>query len=378
MFDNFFASANKKRMYLFIINVFLLNLFLVGCQSSTHKSSSKNSHHTVVKKVPPFEKALVFYASDDPIWLPYFSNVFTRRISEDGIFEAVQNRDLNKEWMANSTGNREDINLENKFLQFSTKIKDYVKTGKMQMARKASIFSMKEASILLSNNSSSVSFSYATLAFWSAVANIHFSDSQVKNYALIYEKYSSFSIKDALEAQVDVKIVDKLKSLTAPLLAKQRSVKILNSKNCAVFIDGQELKSTTVVLPAKMQSVISASCSNGAFSQIFTAEKYTTIRISPYLPSSFYSMPNPSALPKEQILAARPAAVILIFWSHSDKYMESYVIEPKNFSVVKKTRILLSTKKDLDEAGDNLIAFLKSVGTISSKTSPSSLTSSIN
>ena len=378
MFDNFFAPVNNKRIYLFIINGFLLNLILVGCQSSSHKSASKNSHHTVVKKSSQYEKALVFYASDDPLWLPYFSNAFTRRISEDGIFEAVQNRDLNKEWMANSIGNREDINLENKFFQFSNKIKEYVKAGSLQKARKFSIASMKEASTLLSNNPSSVSFSYATLAFWAAVANINFSDAQTKNYALIYEKYSSFSVKDTLEAQVDVKIVDKLKTLTAPLLAKQRSVRILNTKNCAVFVDGQELKSTSVLLPAKMQSVISASCSNGSFSQTFTADKYSTIRISPYLPSSFYSMPNPSALPKEQILAARPAAVILIFWSHSGKYMESFVIDPKNFSVVKKTRILLSTKKDLDEAGDNLIAFLKSVSPSSSKTSPTSLTSSIN
>jgi hypothetical protein len=378
MNDNFFASVSKKRKCLFIINVFLLNLFLVGCQSVNHKITSKNSQRNVLKKSSQNEKALVFYASDDPLWLPYFSNAFTRRISDDGIYEAVQNRDLNKEWLSNSIGTIESINLENKFSQFSNKIKEYLKTGNLQKARKVSIVFMKEAALLLSNNPESVSFSYATLAFWSAVANIKFSETQSKSYALIYEKYSSFSLKDALEAQVDVNSVDMLKALTSPLILKQRSVKILNSNNCAVFVDGQELKSSTVKLPAKMQSVLSASCSNGSFSQIFTAEKFSTIRISPYLSSSFYSMPNPSALPKEQILAARPAAVILIYWSHSGKFMESCIIEPKNFSIVKKTRILLSTKKDLDEAGDNLIAFLKSLGTISSKTSPSSLTSSIN
>lgn len=379
MSHNFFASVNKKQKYLFITYILLLNLFFVGCQSSEHKLSKK-THHTVAKKSPQFERALIFYASDDPIWLPYFSNAFTRRISEDGIFDAIQNRDLNKEWMLNSIGNRENVNLENKFLQFSNKIKELIKNGKTQKAQKIFIAAMKEASILLANNPSSVSFSYATLAFWSTIASLSASNAQAqtKSYALIYEKYSSFSIKDALETQVDIKIVDKLKALTTPLLAKQKSVKIINSKNCTVFIDGQELKSTAVILPTKMQSVISASCSNGSFSQIFMAEKYSTIKVSPYLPSLFYSMPSPSALPKEQILAAKPAVVILVFWSHSGKYMDSYLIDPKNFSVVRKTRILLYTKKDLDEAGDNLIAFLKSVATLTFKTSSSSLTSSIN
>lgn len=89
-------------------------------------------------------------------------------------------------------------------------------------------------------------------------------------------------------------------------------------------------------------------------------------------------MPNPSALPKEQVLATRASAVILIYWSHSGKYMDSLVIEPKSFTVVKKTRISLSTKKDLDEAGDNLIAFLKAASNEIPKTSSSRLTSAAN
>jgi hypothetical protein len=89
-------------------------------------------------------------------------------------------------------------------------------------------------------------------------------------------------------------------------------------------------------------------------------------------------MPSVASLPKEQILSLRPSAIILIYWSHSDKYMESQLVDPKSFSVVKKTRILLSTKKDLDEAGDNLIAFLRSKNTQSPKTSSQGLTSSSN
>lgn len=127
-----------------------------------------------------------------------------------------------------------------------------------------------------------------------------------------------------------------------------------------------------------MQSVISASCANGSFSQIFLAEKYTSIKISPYMPSSFYSMPSVSALPKDQILSMRPSAIILIYWSHSGKYMESQLVDPKSFTVVKKTRIILSSKKDLDEAGDNLITFLKSKSHPPLKTSSAGLTSSVN
>ena len=359
---------NKNTKYIISYNLLVLSLLFVGCSAPKHNKS----YH--------FEKAMVFYASDDPLWLPHFSNAFTRRISAEGIFEAIQNNEFNKQWLANSLGNKLDVNLEITFIHNSNKIQEYIKNNQLLKARKYSIACMKEAVTLLSNNPSSVSFAYATLAFWSAVANLNLtgSNSIAQSYALIYEKYSSFSIKDSLEAQVELKIVDKLKEITASFLVKQKSIKILNSKNCTVFVDGQELKSATISLPFKMQSVISASCKNGSFSRVFTADKYSSIKISPYLSSTFYNMPSPSVLPKEQILAEHPAVILLIFWSHSGMYIDSYVINSKNFSVVKKTRILLSSKKDLDEAGDNLIAFLKSIVLPISKNSFSGLTSSLN
>ncbi|MBX9839888.1 MAG: hypothetical protein K2X69_16420 [Silvanigrellaceae bacterium] len=363
-----------KVPYLFSLNkqiffFFLFSSFVLGCQS-TNKDK--------IKKSSQIDKALVFYASDDPIWLPYFSNSFTRRISEDGLYNAIQNRELNKEWMINSLGNQEDVLLEDKFLFYSNKLRGFILAGNFSKAQKLSVIYMRDAALLLSNNPSSVSFSYATLAFWSAVSNLKTSNSLARDYGIIYEKYSSFSVKDNLESQVDSKLIDKLKSITTPFIAKQKSIKILNSKNCTTFIDGQELKSSAIMLPPKMQSVISASCANGSFSQIFIAEKYSSIKISPYMPSSFYSMPSLASLPKEQILSMRPSAIILIYWSHSGKYMESQLIDPKSFSVVKKTRILLSSKKDLDEAGDNLIAFLRSKNPQSPKTSSQGLTSSSN
>lgn len=173
---------NKQRLF------FLFFSFsFAGCKS-THSLKSSSQ----------FDKALVFYASDDPIWLPYFSNSFTRRISDDGVYNAVQNRDLNKEWMINSLGNQEDVHLENKFLFYSNKLRDYILADNFKKAQKYSVIYMKDAALLLSNNPSSVSFSYSTLAFWAAVANLKSTNSLVLNYGIIYEKYSSFSVKDAL------------------------------------------------------------------------------------------------------------------------------------------------------------------------------------
>jgi len=197
-----------KVSYLFflskqIIFFFLFIFFFIGCQST-----NKNK----LKKSSQFDKALVFYASDDPIWLPYFSNSFTRRISEDGIYNAVQNRDLNKEWMINSLGNQEDVLVEDKFLLYSNKLRGFILAGNFSKAQKLSVIYMRDAVLLLSNNPSSVSFSYATLAFWSAISNLKTSNSLARDYGIIYEKYSSFSVKDNLESQVDSKLIDKLKS----------------------------------------------------------------------------------------------------------------------------------------------------------------------
>lgn len=348
-----------------------MHLFLIGCNSSS--MSYKNSEPNLFKPL----KALVFYASDDPIWFPYFSNVFTRRISEEGIFSIIQSHELNREWILNSLENKEDINLENRFLHLANKIKEYIRIGQLQNAQKLSISSMNEASNLLARNPVSVSFSYSILSFWSAVANLKLSESRAKSYALIYEKYSSFYIKDSLESQVDPKIIDKLKSLTAPMLTHQRTVKILNSKNCTIFIDGQEIKSNTVILPDKMKSVLTASCLNGVFSKMFTAEQNAYINIIPRLSFSFNSMPNIKALPKEKILITNSSVIVLIFWSHFDKYMEAFVLNSQNFTIVKKTRIPLVSQQDLNEAGDNLIVFLKSIKLID-KNLPKSLTSSVN
>ena len=362
----------KDKVFLLI-----LSLFFVNCQTIPNASSKKS---TYIEKPPiaHIEKALIFYASDDPIWLPYFSNSFTRRISDDGIYNAIQNRDLNKEWMNNSLGNKENVNLEDKFLQYSNKLRDYVLENNFSKAQKKSVIYMKDASILLSNNPSSVAFSYATLAFWSSISNIKSSSSLVRDFGIIYEKYATFSVKDNLESQVDSKLIDKLKEITSPYIAKQKAIKILNAKNCTIFIDGKELKTSSIMLPPKMQSVISATCSNGIFSKIFIAEKYSSIKITPYVHSSFNTMPTVAALPKDQILSLRPSVVILIYWSHSSKYLDSQLVDPKTFSIVKKTRILLSSKKDLDEAGDNLIVFLKSKNQTSSKTSSPNLTSTSN
>lgn len=262
----FLPNTDYMKIRLFVIfNLFLMDLFLFGCRTSPTVNGGKASFFSFKKSSPPsMEKALVLYASDDPIWLPYFSNSFTRRITEDGIFEAIQNRSLNREWMANSVGNNEEVNVDERLSILTNNLKGEYKKGNFKKSRKIVLATMKEASSLLSNNPSSVSFSYAKLAFWAAALSID-SPQLARNPALIYEKYATFSLKDALESLVDAKTVEKIKSLTSFSIANQKTIKVLNSKNCTVFVNGQELKITTVAIPAKMQSVISASCHNGFF-----------------------------------------------------------------------------------------------------------------
>ncbi|KAB8033515.1 hypothetical protein [Fluviispira multicolorata] len=353
-----FLKSNQRAFHIlsYIIICISFIVLFTSCQTST-QHSSKNTLQTLQDK-NALNKALVFYASDDPILLRYFSTSFTRRISDDGIYQAIQDRNLNREWMANSSGGKFDVDVEQRLKLYSQNIKEayLIKhTAKVSfIARNA----MKEAKNLLSHNPVSVGLSYAELAFWASIANNSIPH-VARSYALIYEKYATFALKDHLESQIDVKIINQLKALTAPYLIKQKTVKILNSNKCAIFVDGQELKSKSIQIPAKMSSVISANCTNGSFAQTFTADNLSAVKIVPYFPTAFYSMPNPDTLPKEQILKERVAAVILIYWSHSGRYMDSIFIEPKTFSIVKKTRIALTTRQDLDQAGDNLMAFLK-------------------
>ncbi|WP_186644383.1 hypothetical protein [Fluviispira vulneris] len=369
----FLLVQNRIYFMLFCLINVLLTLFLSSCSTFHTQTAKTTPQKKSQQNSISLQKALIFYASDDPILLPYFSSSFTRRIAEDGIYHAVQNRNLNKEWMANSNGSKADIDVEHRFQLYAQNIKTHFlkkRTAKVSfMARSA----MKEALVLLSNNPSSVGFTYAELAFWAAVANWDIPH-VARSYALIYEKYATFALKDKLESQVDVLIINKLKDLTNPYLVKQKTVKLLNTNKCAVFLNGQELKTKIFQLPAKMTSVISANCINGSFSQTFSADRQSVVKISPYFPTSFYSMPDPQGLPKEEILKERAAAVILIYWSHSERYLDSLLIEPKAFSIVKKTRISLSTREDLDQAGDNLMAFLKSASDKISKNKPSHLT----
>lgn len=331
----------------------------ISCSSSTKNYENFKQQNT--------KKLLVLYASDDPLWLPYFSTAFTRRMQNDGFYDSFENPDLNKEWLLNSIGHLKDIHVEEKLTQFGTKLRDVFLSGKYAKAYKLSNQYMQEAIYLLANQPASVSYSYAILCFWASVANLKYSKSNAIKYGIIYEKYLPLNLKDALESEVHDNLIDQLKDLTKIYIAKQTIVHITNIRNCNVYVNGQELKTSKVLLPPKMYSVVTASCANGLFSQAITAEKYKTVKIMPYYPASFFKMPPLSTLPKELLANFKLSSVLLIFWSHGGKYLEVKLVDPKVFFVVAKTHIDLSSKKNVDEAGDLLISFLKTNSTFISK-----------
>ncbi len=333
--------------------------FLISCSSSTKNYENFKLQNT--------KKLLVLYASDDPLWLPYFSNSFTRRMQKDGFYDSFENLDINKEWLLNSIGHLKDVHVEEKLTHLSTKLRDVFLAGKYAKAYKMSNQYMQEAVYLLANQPASVSLSYAILCFWASVSNLKYSKFNAIKYGIIYEKYLSLTVKDSLESEVNNDLIDQLKDLTKTYIARQTIVQFTNTRNCNVYVNGQELKTNKVLLPPKMFSVVAASCGNGLFSQAITAEKNKVVKITPYYPASFYKMPPLSTLPKELLANYKLSAILLVFWSHAGKYLEVKLIDPKANFVVSKTHIDLSSKKNVDEAGDLLISFLKTNSTFISK-----------
>lgn len=331
--------------------VLLCMFFLTSC------TSSKQNYDTF--SMQNSNKVLVLYASDDPLWLPYFSNAFTRRIQNERLYQVFENHEINKEWLLNSIGNLKDMHIEAKLTQYGDKLQEIFLSGKHAKAYKLSNQYMQDAYYLLANQPASVAYSYAILAFWASVSNLKYAKANAIKYAIIYEKYLPLNLKDQLESQVDTHWIDQLKEMTKAYIINQKTVIISNARNCNVYVNGQELKVNKVLLPPKMHSIVSASCAHGFFSQTITAEKISEVKIIPYYPASFHSMPPLTSLPKDLLAQFKLAAILLIYWSHSGKYLEVQIINPKQILVVTKTRIDLSSKKNVDEAGDLLISFLK-------------------
>ncbi|WGL59864.1 hypothetical protein QEJ31_15135 [Pigmentibacter sp. JX0631] len=345
----------KSKIFIFYFSILLTTLLLTSCNSNPSNSSKNSSNIS--------KKMLVLYASDDPLWLPYFSNVITRRIQRESTYSAFEDLEINKEWLLNSIGTLKEVHVEDKLNSFSEKLRAVYLAGKYLKAYKLSHQYMQEAAFLLANQPASVGLAYATLSFWASVSNMKYAKYYAIKYGIIYEKYLPLRIKDELEYQANTELIDQLKDLTKSYISSQKYVHIKNIKNCNVYVDGQELKTNKVLLPPKMFSIVTASCANGLFSQTITAEKVKEIRISPYYPAAFYKMPATNALPNELLAQLKLSYILLVFWSHSGKYLDIQIIDAKLRLTVAKTRIDLSSKKNVDEAGDLLLSFLQSNST---------------
>ncbi|MGY3804561.1 hypothetical protein ACWNT8_10890 [Pigmentibacter ruber] len=340
-----------SKVFIFYYSILIVGFFFISCTSNSNNDLRNSSNIS--------KKMLILYASDDPLWLPYFSNVITRRIKRESNYSAFEDLEINKEWLLNSIGTLKEVHVEDKLNSFSEKLKAAYLAGKYLKAYKLSHQFMQEAAFLLANQPASVGYAYATLSFWASVSNMRYAKFYAIKYGIIYEKYLPLRIKDELEFQANSELIDQLKNLTKSYISSQKYVQIKNIKNCNVYVDGQELKTNKVLLPPKMQSIVTASCANGMFSQTIIAEKVKEVKISPYYPAAFYKMPTVNALPSELLAQLKLNHILLVFWSHSGKYLDLQLIEAKLKLTVAKTRIDLSAKKNVDEAGDLLLSFLQ-------------------
>jgi hypothetical protein len=341
-----FLKTNRTVCFLYGATFFLF----IGCQSGSSSSLSPAFKH----------KVLLLSAADDPVWLNYFLASFFKTFNEEKLFEAIPDKNLNDKWLAHSANKDQEVSLEDKILFFAKKMKKSYQTENLEKARHLAFGLMNEAGVLLSLNPGTVSSSYAMLAFWAAIAHIQ-KPTLAINYGLIYEKYASFRLKDFLESQVHVFIVEKLKTLVTPHLKNQKIILVSNSQNCTLFLNGQELKTSALRVPYKMFNVLFASCINGYFTKTFFAQEVSKIHILPKVPTSFSKLLNVESLPKSDILAQKKdfSAIVLLYWSYSGEYLDCLVVHPQKFYMIKKTRLILSTKKELSEVSRQLSDFLK-------------------
>lgn len=370
----FLKSIYKNLMFIFLLSIAML---ISSCRSSLIVLNPELVDNNIKGKFF-LKKTYVLYASDDPYWFPYFSIPFTQRIAKETAIEALHNLELNRFWLFNSIADKEKIHLEERFTKYSEHLKNLIDYKEFVKAEKLSREYMQSAAELLADNQMSVAFSYGNLAFWAAMAQIGYSDLRAKNFALIYEKYLTLRMKELLVLESEGEKIDHLTALAAPYLVKQYPVKIKASKHCVVFVNGQEVKTAVVMLPPTMPSVLSANCTHGTFHRTFSSDKISFIEVIPSFQFIFEAMPALSALPRQKLYDLNSSFVLLIYWSHAGKYIDSTFVETKKFSVIKKIRIPLRTEKDRQQAGDSLIRFINSIDIFYTNRQSMDLTSPAN
>jgi hypothetical protein len=212
---------------------------------------------------------------------------------------------------------------------------------------------------IFENNPGEISKStLAEFYFWSFIREINSSKESIEFFSA-YEKYATLAQKDELESQIDSGMLKKIQQLSKQSHIKQKKIQILNSKNCLVYINGQSEKSNFVYLPDNLHSTISAKCNMGTFAQTFVPLQIPLIKIEPNLPNHLKQMPPLSTLPKDLIAQEKVDRVVLIYWSKGMGYIDSLILDAKNFETLKSIHLPLKDKKDFDKVGDRLSLFLR-------------------
>lgn len=298
-------------------------------------------------------KALILYASDTPELLPYFSRDFTKRLNEEKIFEAYQDKSIANVWMFNNVEIASSHDIEKKLLSLIENLKKNSITAKTACKQMMGVFE---------NNPVEISKSIlAEFYFWSFIRELNSSKDSIE-YFSAYEKYATLAQKDELESQLDSSLLKKIQQFSKQIQIKQKKIQILNSNNCLVYINGQIEKSNFVYLPKSLHSTISAKCNIGTFAQTFVPLQVQSVKIEPHIPNHLKQMPSISTLPKDLIAQEKVDRVVLIYWSKGMGYIDSLILDAKNFETLKSIHLSLKDKKDFDRVGDRLSFFLNHKG----------------
>lgn len=327
-----------------------------GCKTATPFGSYPNHSELDLKKTKPKrEKATILYASDSPSEFVRFSTFFTEKLNNEKIYNVVHDHELNSTWLKNKKIKKETFELEIKNMIHL--LKSNYKNKEIEKLISNNIKFQNEFINLLSLNPLEVKENTLTeFFFWSAVAEVQ-NNLKSKNSLIAYQYYSSLSEKNLFSLEVDAKTLD---ILHMPVYSKSKKIIIYNKNKCLVFVNGYRVKSDEINLPLNLQSTISASCSEGNYSQIFFPINTDSIFIHKIKPiNEIIAMPASENLAKEKLQITGITKLILIFWSKKNSLLEVKVIEAKSMIELKQASFKLSSHKNFNEVEKKIILFLQ-------------------
>lgn len=312
----------------------------------------------IAETTKPHKISIVLFASDTPNEFIYYSTFFTKNLNKEKKFHALHDHEMNSIWLKNAHNQTTLKNAESQIVEMTKILRSSYKNNYYKkLISTHNEFEKKFYDLMTIYPTDINPHLLSEFFFWSAIAET-IGHKKMKNSLLLYKKYATITERNLFATEIDLKTLKEIQSFNIKL---QKNIPIYSKSECHIYVNGYKLKKTSVTLPLNLKSVLSASCSEGNFSQIFIPEKTHSILIQKFVnPLQIKSMPNVKYLPKNKINSENIDYLILVFWSKKLNLLEAKLIDGRNFTILKEISYQLQNQNELNSTLNKLTTFLSS------------------